>query len=376
MPLRLTPEELLRLRAAAHGFATASPRRFLDVVRSSSGLQAQDATAGTLSARPRTRGLTEADVRRARFEERSVVRTWAMRGTLHFLPAEDLGWLLPLLGPNAIARDRTRLMQLGLDADAVERGVTVIRDALASHGPLTRDSVREALAADGLPAAGQATQHLLYVAALRGFICCSNDRGSGTHEFVLLSDWVELGPPLPRATALAELARRYLHAAGVATVEDFAAWSGLPLRDAREGWDAIREERAEVELAREQAWALSSRLPELLAAREYAPIVRLLPRFDSYLLSYRGRDTALDERHARHVLPGGGILNATVLVDGRLVGVWQLHRDKKRATMTVAPFEPLPPEIYAAIEVETDDLGRFLDMPVAVTFGAPLSSGS
>lgn len=293
--------------------------------------------------------------------DRTVVRTWAMRGTLHFVPAADLAWLLPLLGPQLIARDRGRLRQLGLDDTAVERGVDVVRDLLAERGPSPRETIRAALREHGLPAEGQAVVHLLYVAALQGHVCCSDDRGGGTFEFALLDDWVARGEPLPRPAALAELARRYLRAAGPAVAEDFVAWSALPVRDARQAWDAIESERVEVEWPGGTAWLLQA--VDGGQQPPPSPIVRLLPRFDTYLLSHRSRDLILDPAHTKRVLPGGGILNATVLVDGRLVGVWHLDRTAKRARVVIELFETLSEEIQQAIQDEAEDIGRFLGGP-------------
>lgn len=364
----LTTGDLLRLRARAQGLGARQPRSFLDVARASGGLQAQDATAGLLSAHARAADLTLDGTRRTRIEERSVVRAWAMRGTLHFLPAADLGWLLPLLGPLYVRRDRARLAQLGLDATKVDAGVRVIRDLLAERGPMTREPVRAALAARGIPSDGQAAQHLLYVAALRGLICCSDDRGGGTYEFALLDNWAERGPELPRPAARAELARRYLGAAGPATVEDFAAWSGLPALEAREGWAAIAADRVDVETTVGVMSALRPFDPE---GAPSAPIVRLLPRFDTYMLSYRSRDLMLAPQHARRVLPGGGILNATVLVDGRLLGVWKLLRDKRKATIVVEPFEPLASDVRDGIEEEAAGVSRFFGLPASVSYAGP-----
>ncbi|MGE0227175.1 MAG: winged helix DNA-binding domain-containing protein [Dehalococcoidia bacterium] len=356
--IRITTAELLRLRAQAQGF-TSDEGGFLDVVRRSGGLQAQDATAGLLSARARTRALRADDTRDARLRDRTVVRTWAMRGTLHFVPAADLAWLLPLLGPQLIARDRGRLRQLGLDDTAVERGVGLVRNLLAERGPSSREAIRASLREYGLPAEGQTVVHLLYVAALQGHIYCSDDRGGGTYEFALLDDLMERGDPLPRPAALAELARRYLRAAGPAAVEDFVAWSALPVREARHAWDAIAAERVEVEWPGGTAWLLQA--GDAGQRPPPSPIVRLLPRFDTYLLLHRTRDLIFDPAQTKRVLPGGGILNATVLVDGKLVGVWHLDRRTKRARVVVEPFETLSGEIQKAIQDEADDIERFLE---------------
>ena len=124
------------------------------------GIQAQDAQAARLSVRARSAGLTANDVEQASLGERLIIRTWAMRGTLHLVATEDLPWLLALLGPTFAAGDRRRRLQLGLDDATSARGVQVIRNALATSGPLTRAELLKVLTAHGINAEGQCHDHI------------------------------------------------------------------------------------------------------------------------------------------------------------------------------------------------------------------------
>src|SRR5579859_6577716 len=199
------------------------------VVNAVLGLQAQDLQAAMLSVRVRSAGLIANDVEQARLHERSIIRTWAMRGTLHLITTEDLPWLLPLLGPIFAAGDRRRRLQLGLDDTTSARGVQVIRDALAARGPQTRAELLKALSAQGINAEGQGVIHLIGLAALQGLVCLGPDRGSKP-TYVLLADWVDglaLDSSRSREEACSELARRYLATYNPALPEDYATWSGL-----------------------------------------------------------------------------------------------------------------------------------------------------
>src|SRR6266571_4790590 len=159
------------------------------LVKELGGIQAQDAQAAQLALRVRSAGLVAADVEHARVQERTIIRTWGLRGTLHLLATEDLGWLIPLLGPVFIAGDRRRRTEVGLDEDICTQAIRVIRDALANHGPLTRAEIVEQLAMHGIHVEGQARPHLLYRAALEGILCLGPDRGAEP-TYVLLSDWI------------------------------------------------------------------------------------------------------------------------------------------------------------------------------------------
>src|SRR6266852_8470700 len=248
---------LLRLRAQR---LTPKPRDMTSgvahLVKELCGIQAQDARAATLALRVRSAGLIAADVERARVQERTIIRTWGQRGTLHLLATEDLGWLLPLFGPEFIAGSRRRRAELGLDEDTCTRGIRVIRDVLASHGPLTRAELVEQLAIHGIRIEGQARPHLLSRAALEGIICLGPDRGAEP-TYVLLDDWIDRGHrghALSQEAAHMELARRYLKAYGPATVEDQAAWSGMPISKIRAAWQHITDQLIEVEIADRPAW--------------------------------------------------------------------------------------------------------------------------
>jgi hypothetical protein len=170
--------------------------------------------------------------------------------------------------------------------------------------------------------------------------------------FVAVRDWLGEAPDPPsdeaRATGLAKLGRRYLAGHGPADAEDLAAWSGLPLRDARTALDGVR--------------APGSGAPA-------APVpARLLPAFDPYLLGWRDRSFAVPEEHARRVHPGGGMLRATATVDGTAVGTWTARRSRGRLAVTIAPFAPLPARAERALAAEAADVARFEGLEGSVTF--------
>jgi hypothetical protein len=165
--------------------------------------------------------------------------------------------------------------------------------------------------------------------------------------FALAHDWLGApDAPAERDVALAELARRYLRGHGPATAADLAAWSGLSLRDARSGLVAIAGEL-------EQRGELVD-----LAGRPEPPRrlpARLLPAFDPYLLGWRDRSFAVAAEDARRVHPGGGIVRATAVADGRVVGTWS----RRRGAVVIEPFAPPPPRVAAALRREAAAIERF-----------------
>src|SRR6266699_746397 len=368
MAISLSGDQVRLLRLRAQRLTPRSGDGVSDVgllVKELCGIQAQDARAAALALRVRSAGLSAADVERARVQERTIIRTWGQRGTLHLLAAEDLGWLLPLFGPVFIAGSRRRRTELGLDEETCARGIRVMRETLASQGPLTRAEIVERLAIHGLHIEGQARPYLLYRAALEGVICLGPDHGIEP-TYVLLNDWMQQSQSLPQEAAYMELVRRYLGAYGPATPEDMAAWSGLPISRIRAAWQHVADQLMEVESGGSAAWMLKTRavwLDEPLVADR---VVCLLPGFDIYLLGYQKRDLAVPQQHAKRINAGGGILHPALLVDGRAVGTWKSLRKKNHLDVIVEPFDRLAPEVYPGLEAEVADLARFLEVQASL----------
>ena len=353
----------LRARAQRLTRATATAARPDTILRDVCGLQAQVWSAATLGMRARSTGLDAATVDRALNEDRSIVRTWLMRGTLHVVAAEDVRWLLRLLGPVFARAGAHRHAQLGLNDDLKARGLAAIRRILAETGPLTRYELVDRLRNRRivLDPTTQAPIHLIALAGLMGVVCLGPGRNDGESTYVLLDDWVTKARMPSRETALAELARRYFAAFGPATVDDFSAWSGLPMSDARSAVSGARGALAEVLVDGQRALVLKQRLP--LKAASGKRDVRLLPAFDTYLLGYRRRDLAVPPPLQRRLQRGGGWLHPAVAVNGRAVAAWSLRKSGGRGgSVTVEPLQPMSPAIRAAVEIEVDDIGRFLGL--------------
>jgi Winged helix DNA-binding domain len=352
--------ELRRLRASAQLLSEPVPATPPEIVRRLLAVQAQDLRAARLALRARGAGLTAADVDRALTVERSLVVAWLGRGTLHLVCPDDYEWLLGLTAPIGDATSRRRLGEQGVSPGDAQRAVAIIERALAEEGPLTRPELAERIAAHGIRTEGQATPHLLALAARRGVALLGPVR-DGTQAFALAREWLgarptELGSS-EREVALAELARRYLAGHAPAGAADLAAWAGLPLRDARAGLSAIAREVGElggelVDLAgRDRP---SRRLP-----------ARLLPAFDPYLLGWKDRSFAVPARHAGRVHPGGGIVRAVATADGRAVATWSARRRGGRLRVELDPFGRLPAGAAEALRTEAADVARFESLELA-----------
>jgi hypothetical protein len=352
---------LARLRAATQLLhRPSSARDPAEIARSIAGAQAQDVYAGPLTFRSRSRKPTAADIARARTEERSLLRTWVMRTTIHLIPTDDAGWWLPLFEPGIERWSRRRMEQLGLPEAKQDKALEVVARALADEGPLTRTEARERAARAGVKLTSQTGMHLALTAVVAGIACLGPDRGKTTC-LVRREDWLGKPPPFDRDRALAELARRYLGAFGPATDRDFAYWSGLPLRDVRAGLESIAGEINEVRVGEEAMLAMRGGLPRLPAKGQ----VRMLANFDTHLLGWQDRDFAVTGEHALHVKEGGGgWIRPVILEDGVVVGGWRSSR--KGGRLEISLNLPERERLGAKIEAEVADIARFEGMEATI----------
>ncbi|MGI8819764.1 MAG: winged helix DNA-binding domain-containing protein [Chthoniobacterales bacterium] len=352
--------EIAERRLINQKIAGAAPSSAAAVVAHLGAIQAQDYTSSLWAIGLRA-GVNEAAVEQA-IAARQIVRTWPMRGTLHFVAAEDVHWMLELLTPRILSAALNRAEQLGLDAATLARCGKVCRETLASGGQLTRPELLAAFESAGIPTDAQRGYHMIWRLAQERLICFGQRAGKQP-TFVLLDEWVPPPKQFDRAAALRELARRYFKSHGPASVQDFVWWSGLRVSEARIAIESAELSREEIDGA--TCWRSS----EAGGAISQTPAAHLLAAFDQYLLGYRDRAAVLDPRHALKIVPGSnGIFLPIIVWNGRVVGTWKRVL-KKRATLVLAfPFAPLSKAGERAVTLTAEPYARFLGMPVELQF--------
>ncbi len=180
-----------------------------------------------------------------------------------------------------------------------------------------------------------------------------------------------------RGDALAELALRYFRSRGPATLDDFAWWSGLGIKDARAGLEAAAPSLACETLDRRSYWygdpaTTRPRASSRRTTHGHGTAV-LLPAFDEYLVAYRDRSAVLDPAQARRINAGGGLLAPCVVVDGQVIGLWRRTLTTKRVAITIEPFDRASRDVRDAIAAAAERYGAFLALETELVF-APARS--
>ncbi|MDQ3898661.1 MAG: winged helix DNA-binding domain-containing protein [Actinomycetota bacterium] len=365
----LSWEEVCRRRLAAQHLRVPLPAAsFHRMVADICGLHAQVMSAAELAAAVRTEGLARGRVPVALWEERTLVKLWAMRGTLHLLLADEFPLYVAALSNRRFDLDRPWLTYHGLEA----RDVPALRDAVgdALDG---RQLTREELGGEVVRRLGDAKFAALLASgwgavlkpvAFQGRLCFGPSDGNRV-TFVRPDQW--LGPfELPDPVAsLREMARRYLSAYGPATVEEFARWWGVKPKSVRPLFTP-GDGFAQVEVEGRKAWVAGPSGPSSGVA---GPVVRLLPLFDPYVVAVRrGGDRPLAGPHKDLVYRQAGWISPVLLVDGELAGVWEHAEDKGRVRIDIRPFQPLAGEVADRAVAEAQRLADHLGAPLSVTF--------
>jgi hypothetical protein len=309
-------------------------------------MQAQDYPHSKWAVGLRCIGATNTTIERA-IADRSIVRTWAMRGTLQLVAAEDVRWLLQLVGPRLIARAATedlRRFELGTpEYVKIEK----LLSELLRNKQMTRKEIYAALAQHGIKTDGQRGYHILARCALHGQICFGAWRGK-EETFVLLDEWVPTSAvgSRDRDAAIVELAVRYFRSHGPATLQDYACWCGLPMAEVRAGLEGATSQLIQETIGGTTYW-----LPNDPSTAKTKPSdVHLLPGFDEYLLGYTDRSVLLQKVHKASVIHSNGLFKPTVVVAGQIVGVWGRRMVKGKLVVTPALFGAVAASAQLKIE--------------------------
>ncbi|MFF2496062.1 winged helix DNA-binding domain-containing protein [Agromyces sp. NPDC058064] len=312
-------------------------------------VQAQDLAAAKWVLGARVADSSEASIDRA-IDDRSLLRSWPMRGTLHFVEPELLRPILRLTAARLMQRAAKIHLGEGID-DAVHRAARAVAIRELEGGrSASRDELQAAWAAAGIPIEGQRGYHLIWRLAIEGLLCCGPVETRARQRFVLLDEWSPAGPnePADDDETLARLFTGYARGHGPVSARDFAWWTGLTLTRARLAVSAAGD--SVVAVGDERYVAVDASWPAARAATGR----HVLAPFDEYFLGYGDRTVFCSTADAVRVVPGkNGLFLPILVADGEVVGTWRRAPERRGSTaIELAPFadEVDPAEFAPAFE--------------------------
>jgi uncharacterized protein YcaQ len=341
----------------------------VDVCRDTTGIQAQVQSAAELAIWTRRRQTTRDDVRRALWDTREIVKTSAMRLTLHLIPARDLPIYIAALKPMATGTLQRWQARIGATPSHVRAMVEAVVDSLGDE-PRTQQQ----LIARAKKTASKAMRSWLdhawsavRPAVIEGLIVYGPPRGAEA-TFVRVDKWLGKRPAVGVDEARLELLRRFLSAFGPATPHDFAKWSGIRTSEAKRVVESAADELAHVSVDGAPGWIMRKDVAALTRSELDPDAVMLLGAFDSFLLAHATKEHLVDARFYKRVYRPQGWISPVVLRGGTIIGVWFPETAGKRTTLGVELFGRATPAIRRAIEQEAEQLSTFLGLSCRACF--------
>lgn len=351
-------------------------RNWLQAVTRTAAIQAQVLSAAELAIGTRTEKLKRDDIQTALWQKRTLVKTWAMRVTLHLLTANDLPLFTAALSAHPF-RNWARFYDAHGISPAQHQALLDAVPEVLGETPLTREQVATAIGKHtGIPklrallqASGWGSP--LMESALRGDLCFGPSQGQNV-TFVnpkkWLADWKMVDPE----QAMLQVTRRYLATYGPATPQDFARWwfGEFGLTISKQLFKTLQDELEPVDVEGWHAFVLGSTLSQLQET-ESADTIRLLPVFDAYTFAHASkREALLPLANMPDVFRTAGWISAVVLVNGQIKGVWDYKVGKQHTDVKVRLFSAPTNLIRNGIEAEAEHLGEFLHSKIVVEYAS------
>lgn len=368
MPQSLTANHILAMRMSAQGLlgsaraatsgnsteasaaaAEVRAERIAQTARRMLAVQGQDWRSARWALGLRTPCSHVEDVHHA-FNTGLIVRSWPMRGTIHLLAAEDIGWMQHTTNRRVLAGAPKRREFLGISDTTLDRLVETSIAALAGSTGMERDELSAVWSEAGIEWQNNWRYHLIWWLCQNGIAVLGPVSEKGEPRLVLASEWIRSPKQLSGDEALLELATRYAGARGAVTAKDLAWWSGLTAREAKQGLTLAAESGRLAVGSTERdgkavaLWCDPVALETALAAHEQPRDSSdsewlLLPAFDEHLLGYQDRSAQLDPAYFDRIVPGkNGMFLATVVRNGQVVGTWKKSTRKSEGFLAT----PLP----------------------------------
>jgi uncharacterized protein YcaQ len=333
-----------------------------DVVRDTAGIQAQVMSAGELSIWTRRRATTRAEIQRALWDARELVRTSAMRLTLHLVPSRDLAIYVAATKAMAFRRIEYWLGRMGATPPQLRKMVDCVVDTLDDGRPRTQQELIAAAKKKVGRGMGKWLDHSwsgVRPAVIEGRVVYGPPSGAEA-TFVRTDRWLGPQPQVDAGSAQGELLRRFLAAFGPATPHDFAKWSGLKASDAKKLVAAAGDGVIEVSVDGAPGWIPRQDLEALMRSELDDDAVRLLGAFDSFLLAHATKEHMVDARFYKRVYRPQGWISPVVLRGATIVGVWFPESLGATTLLRVELFGRPTAAVRRGVESEAQALSVFL----------------
>lgn len=330
-----------------------------EVVKHLGAVQAQDFPGSLWSIGLRMKNIKNDNEIEKAITDKTIVRTWPMRGTLHFVSPENIRWMLKYLAPRVITKLTSYYKKEGLTQEVFSKSRKLVVKALEKEKYLTRDELYQILEKENIATKSPKGLFILGEIAHEGLICFGPRKGK-QQTFVLVDEWLPKFKDISKEEALAKLALMYFQSHGPATLDDLAWWAGLNKTEAK-----LAAELIKTKLVEETINSKTYYMPEIKShkLKGIRPCVYLLPPYDEYTIAYKDRTEILPPSDIKILNSGSGFWSSMIL-DGKIVGMWRRTIEKGRINLSLAPIYKFDRSIKEMFEIEAYKYAKFFGKQV------------
>ncbi len=321
---------LFNQHIATHDLATPQ-----EVVSTLTAMQAQEYAHAKYAIGLRSDGLTDAVVEDA-FNKGAILRTHVMRPTWHFVSPKDIRWLQMLTSRRVQAFSAPYYRKKELDTKTLNKASGIIAGALENSHFKTRDELRALLEKAKIKVTGDDGMRisLILIYAELEYIICSGPRKGKQFTYALLDERAPATKPLSRDEALHELAHRYFSTRNPASLQDFAWWSGLTMKDAKEGAAQLGSRFKTATIGGKTY--VHTTVEHSLEKHHRSSF--LMPDYDEYGIAYKDRGAILPPLAERSRTKG---YTHSLVLNGKIAGSWRPVVKKDTISVLTHFFKPL-----------------------------------
>lgn len=357
----MTEKNISNLRLIAQQIADPEFHSPQETVSWMGAMQAQDFNMAKWALGLRLKGNTEEDIDAA-MNSAAIIRTHVLRPTWHFVSAFDVHWMLDLTAPRIKQSMTGRLKQLELDNKLLKKSNHIIEKKLEKSYYATRKELITELHHAKIVTNENRASHIFLHAELNKLICSGEMRGKEI-TYALLEQRVASPKKISRLECLAKLATKYFKSHNPATLKDFVWWSGLTITDAKSGIEMIQNEFCCEKIKGIDYWISKS-------AADFKKLKSgffLLPSFDEFLISYTDRSAAIETGHQPKAFSKNGIFWPTVILDGKVKGIWKREMKKDTVSITIQFFDSEQQPAKNILKKEAQKFETFLNKKTTIT---------
>lgn len=346
--------DIIQQRLINQQIAGTTHKEPQEIVAWLGAMQAQEYAMSKWAIGLRLPGSDDTKIEKA-CNDGTILRTHLLRPTWHFVTPADIRWLLVLTAPRICALSASMFRKLELDDKTFKRSNALIEKTLRDGKHLTRRELNAALEKGKINANGLRLIYIMMRAELEGIVCSGPRKGKQS-TYALLEERVPFFKHIDKEESLARLAHRYIASRGPATLQDFVTWSGLTVKEARQGLSSLDK----------------SFLHEMIDGKEYLflPSVKtfknpqttfLMPDYDEYGMGYKDRSAIFNPTElTQSIKSGNPVFNRMIIIDGKIAGTWQRILKKDTVEVNTFPFVPLSKEKQEALTKATQRYQSFV----------------